>query len=183
MPKRGARDSTHQGHRGRLRERFLKGGADALADYELLELALFYTKPQGDMKPVAKALLKIGVDDVPGYFTPDVLDMGMKTSAVTSVTPRQAAEQGLTILDVRGINEYNEAHIPDAYHIAMGDIPQRMGDLPMDQPFVLQCGMGVRSQLVWSLLERAGFTNMLNLAGGLDAWRPGRLGGGGAWHR
>jgi DNA repair protein RadC len=46
------------GHRERLRERFLKGGSDALADYELLELVLFRALPRGDVKPLAKELLK-----------------------------------------------------------------------------------------------------------------------------
>lgn len=45
------------GHRERLRERFLAGGADALPDYELLELALFAAIPRRDVKPLAKALL------------------------------------------------------------------------------------------------------------------------------
>jgi len=47
----------HLGHRQRLRERFLAGGAEALADYELLELVLFGANPRGDTKPLAKALL------------------------------------------------------------------------------------------------------------------------------
>lgn len=46
------------GHRKRLRERFLKGGETALADYELLELLLCQAKLRGDMKPLAKALIK-----------------------------------------------------------------------------------------------------------------------------
>ncbi|MDB5733476.1 MAG: hypothetical protein JWN16_113 [Alphaproteobacteria bacterium] len=45
------------GHRERLRERFLKGGADAMPDYELLELTLFAAIPRRDTKPLAKALL------------------------------------------------------------------------------------------------------------------------------
>jgi DNA repair protein RadC len=45
------------GHRDRLRERFLAGGADALPDYELLELALYAALPRRDVKPLAKALL------------------------------------------------------------------------------------------------------------------------------
>jgi DNA repair protein RadC len=53
-------DSTNngtEGHRMRLRARFLKGGADAMPDYELLELTLFATLPRRDTKPLAKALL------------------------------------------------------------------------------------------------------------------------------
>ncbi len=46
------------GHRSRLRERFLKGGEIAIADYELLEMVLFAAKPRGDVKPLAKKLLK-----------------------------------------------------------------------------------------------------------------------------
>jgi DNA repair protein RadC len=46
------------GHRERLRERFLKGGSDALADYELLELVLFRAIARRDLKPLAKNLLK-----------------------------------------------------------------------------------------------------------------------------
>jgi DNA repair protein RadC len=45
------------GHRDRLRERFATAGADALAEYELLELLLFRLIPRSDTKPVAKALL------------------------------------------------------------------------------------------------------------------------------
>ncbi|MDX1703663.1 MAG: DNA repair protein RadC [Altererythrobacter ishigakiensis] len=46
------------GHRARLRDRLLNGGAEALADYEVLENLLFAAMRQGDTKPVAKALLK-----------------------------------------------------------------------------------------------------------------------------
>ena len=46
------------GHRDRLRARFRENGGAALADYELLELALFRALPRRDTKPLAKALLK-----------------------------------------------------------------------------------------------------------------------------
>src|ERR1700724_542131 len=48
----------YHGHRERLRERFRTAGPDAVSDYELLELVLFSAQPRGDMKPLAKALLK-----------------------------------------------------------------------------------------------------------------------------
>jgi DNA repair protein RadC len=48
----------HTGHRQRLRERLLSHGAATLPDYELLEVLLFAAKPLGDVKPIAKALLK-----------------------------------------------------------------------------------------------------------------------------
>jgi DNA repair protein RadC len=51
-------DTGPAGHRERLRARFHKGGADALPDYELLELTLFAVIPRRDTKPLAKTLLK-----------------------------------------------------------------------------------------------------------------------------
>ncbi len=58
---RGLKDSAgtphHAGHRERLRRRFLTAGAEALADYELLELVLFRAIPRRDCKPLAKELI------------------------------------------------------------------------------------------------------------------------------
>jgi len=47
----------YHGHRERLRGRFRDAGADALSDYELLELLLFRALPRRDVKPLAKTLL------------------------------------------------------------------------------------------------------------------------------
>lgn len=51
-------DDHKLGHRERLKARFRKGGVDALADYELLELVLMMAIPRRDVKPLAKTLLK-----------------------------------------------------------------------------------------------------------------------------
>ncbi len=48
----------HSGHRERLRGRFLNRGADALEDYELLEMVLFNAIPRCDVKPLAKTLIQ-----------------------------------------------------------------------------------------------------------------------------
>jgi DNA repair protein RadC len=45
------------GHRGRLQERLLNGGAEALPDYEILEMLLAASNPRGDTKPLAKKLI------------------------------------------------------------------------------------------------------------------------------
>ena len=47
----------YHGHRERLRDRFREAGADALSDYELLEMVLFRALPRRDVKPLAKALI------------------------------------------------------------------------------------------------------------------------------
>ena len=58
MPDSKLEKSLNVGHRKRLRDRFLKAGASALSDYEILEMVLFMAQPRGDMKPTAKKLLR-----------------------------------------------------------------------------------------------------------------------------
>src|SRR3954462_15179270 len=54
----GFDDEPHyHGHRERLRQRFRSAGADALSDYELLEMVLFRALPRRDVKPLAKSLI------------------------------------------------------------------------------------------------------------------------------
>jgi DNA repair protein RadC len=55
-PASAARPHYH-GHRERLRERFRAAGADALSDYEMMEMVLFRALPRRDVKPLAKALI------------------------------------------------------------------------------------------------------------------------------
>ena len=57
-PQELAESPAHSGHRKRLRKRFLAAGADALADYELMELMLFLAQPRGDVKPLAKRIIR-----------------------------------------------------------------------------------------------------------------------------
>ena len=53
----GVAEPHYHGHRQRLRARFREAGAEALSDYELLELLLFRVMPRRDVKPLAKALV------------------------------------------------------------------------------------------------------------------------------
>ena len=55
----GKMPSYIRDHRSRLRDRFLRGGAQAVPDYELLELVLFRAIPRRDVKPLARALIEI----------------------------------------------------------------------------------------------------------------------------
>ncbi|MEO1264955.1 MAG: DNA repair protein RadC [Pseudomonadota bacterium] len=79
--------SPHAGHRHRLRERLAVGGADAMPDYELLEMVLFRAKSRGDTKPLAKAL--IGEF---GSFAGVVQASDRRLSAVNGVGPAAIAE-------------------------------------------------------------------------------------------
>lgn len=90
-------------HRERLRQRFLSGGADALPDYELLELLLILAIPRKDVKPLAKLLLaRFG--SLPGVLNakPESLMEvdGIKEVAATALKVVQAAAQRLARQEV-----------------------------------------------------------------------------------
>ncbi len=92
-------DKPHYlGHRQRLRERFLKGGPEALADHELLELVLFLARPRSDVKPLAKRLLK-HFGNFAGVISaqPEALKEipGLGESGVAALKSVQAAAQRL----------------------------------------------------------------------------------------
>ena len=64
----------HDGHRDRLRQRFLKSGGESVADYELLELLLFSAIPRRDVKPLAKQLIS-QFGGLPGVMAADAQDL------------------------------------------------------------------------------------------------------------
>ena len=94
----------HMGHRDRLRERFLKGGIDALADYEILELILFLALPRRDVKPLAKKLIQ-NFGSFNGVFHASVNDLtkfGLSETTAISIKTIEAASFHLMKQDVMG---------------------------------------------------------------------------------
>ncbi len=76
----------------------------------------------------------------------------------------------LVLLDVREPWEWGVCRIPGSITISLGEIPARTEELSRDVEIVVLCHHGIRSQHASMFLERAGFTNIKNLVGGIDAW-------------
>lgn len=74
------------------------------------------------------------------------------------------------LLDVREPWEYDLARIPGSRLLPMGEIMNRMDELDAAAEIVVICHHGVRSRQVGHLLESRGFTDIINLRGGVDAW-------------
>lgn len=83
---------------------------------------------------------------------------------------RQAAGERLFVLDVREPAEYADGHIAGSKLIPLGRLANHTSGLPQDQPIVAVCRSGNRSSVAQDVLKRAGFTNVLNLRGGMLAW-------------
>ncbi len=74
------------------------------------------------------------------------------------------------LLDVREPWEFERCHIEGAVSLPMNGIPARLAELPRDRDIVVICHHGVRSYHVARFLDHNGFTRVINLTGGVDAW-------------
>ena len=74
------------------------------------------------------------------------------------------------LLDVREPWEFEICHITDSKLIPMGKIPMLIAELNPLQEIILICHHGIRSRQVGLYLQAQGFTKLINLQGGLDAW-------------
>lgn len=105
-------DSRH-GHRKRLRERLLKAGGSSLADYELLEIILFLSQPRGDVKPLAKELLK-KFSSLQGVFQASARELeSVKGFGTTSTACFRAVHALSERLAVSDLNKKSVLSDPD----------------------------------------------------------------------
>ncbi|HET7037845.1 MAG TPA: rhodanese-like domain-containing protein [Thermomicrobiaceae bacterium] len=83
----------------------------------------------------------------------------------------QRARSGqAVIVDVREPEELEEASVPGALHIPLGQLAQRAGELPQDRELLLFCRSGNRSSFATAYLRQAGRNDAVNVAGGIIAW-------------
>jgi rhodanese-related sulfurtransferase len=86
-----------------------------------------------------------------------------------------AEREDVVILDVREQDEWDAGHIPGALFIPMSEIQGRLSEVPSDKTVIVQCRSGNRSSQVTDYLQQQGFTNIRNMAGGLNAWQAAGL--------
>ena len=132
----------------------------------------------GAERESALRLGRIGFDHVIGF-----LDGGMASAAArpelvsetTRVSPERAAEQvaanpNLKVIDIRAAGERAAKSIERSTHVPLQRLVEDIRNLPRDTPLLVHCAGGYRSSVAASLLQREGFTNVSELAGGLAAW-------------
>ena len=98
---------------------------------------------------------------------PEPQEIAVPELTVTALQQALASDQPPLLLDVREPYEWRQVHIPQALHIPMNDIPQRLAELPPSQPIVVFCAHGSRSYSVAGYLIEQGYTAS-SLAGGIS---------------
>jgi hydroxyacylglutathione hydrolase len=131
----------------------------------------------------ALRLGRIGFDHVIGYLAGGLRSAdGSAARIVTTerlsaeVAARRLGEHGApAVVDVRAPGERTQKRIEGSLHIPLTRLTERMADIPADRPVLVHCAGGYRSSIAASLLQRAGRTNVSELAGGITAWEAAGL--------
>lgn len=98
-----------------------------------------------------------------------------------NLSPAQATlkinREEAVVVDVRESNEWTNGHIPNARHIALGQLEKRLHEIEKfkDRPVIVCCASGNRSANACKQLQKAGFSQVFNLAGGVTAWGEANL--------
>jgi hydroxyacylglutathione hydrolase len=124
-----------------------------------------------------RALARVGLDEVRGYLDGGLekwIAAGYPVTHVRQLTPAEFVEvtrdAPMHVVDVRTVEEWNTGHIRGAQHIMGGGLAERLAELPRQTTLAIVCGSGYRSTVAASVLERAGFDDIVNITGGMAAW-------------
>jgi len=104
-----------------------------------------------------------------------------RISGIKQVAPQEAVmlfnHQDALVLDVREQSEWSDGHISKAKHIPLGQLKNKLSELEKfkGKPIIAVCRSGSRSGHACNILKKAGFDNLHNLAGGMQAWEQAGL--------
>ena len=125
------------------------------------------------MDDLTRKLMRIGLDNIFGFvdvgkikelYTGDLSKSNMVT--IDTVKANKDAE----IIDIRGVAEFNSGHIVGAKNVFIGTLLQNLDKVPKDKPVIMHCQGGDRAAIGYSLLVKAGYTNIANYSGGINEW-------------
>jgi hydroxyacylglutathione hydrolase len=127
----------------------------------------------------ATQLLRVGLDRVEGYVAGGFdawRDAALPTASIGMMAPSElktsrAEHEPLTLIDVRTAKEWREGHVEGSINIPLGDLPARIDEIPRGARIATMCEAGFRSSLAASLLAREGLEPIVNLEGGMAAYR------------
>ena len=94
-------------------------------------------------------------------------EQGVPTTDISAIP--DTIPDDLVVLDVREGHEWNAGHIDGAFHIPLGELQARVGELDPSVHTVVVCHLGGRSARATSWLHAQGH-DVVNLAGGMEMW-------------
>jgi len=127
-------------------------------------------------------LARVGIEVLDGYLAGGVgawkqAGLPLTTLPQTSAQDleRQLQSRQVQVLDVRRAPEWQAGHIEQAIWWPLDNFKVSPPEIDRDVPLAVHCKSGYRSMIAASLLQRAGFRRVINVAGGFDAWQQAKL--------
>jgi len=130
-------------------------------------------------------LARVGIEELRGYLAGGVAawqKAGLPLVKTAQISPQELNQKlldgswrALDVLDVRREGEWQAGHIAEVQCRALDTFPQGLPAMDRERPVAVHCKGGYRSMIACSLLERAGHGNVINVAGGFDAWHAAGL--------
>lgn len=133
----------------------------------------------GGIDEAVRDLSMIGIERVVAWTGHNVLatwkseDRKLETTTQWDVEEMKLCvrDDAVTVIDVRSPSEFASGHIRGATNIPLGVVGPRAGEIPAGKPIVVHCQGGTRSSIAASVLQARGVKNVINLTGGIGAWR------------
>ena len=130
------------------------------------------------MDHLARGLAGIGLDRVAGYWNAEVIDewrssgRRLQTSRAISLEELvdAVAADRVTAVDVRSPAEWAAGHLAGARNFPLGDLEQRLGELPRGRLLAVHCQTGARAAMAASLLLARGIPDVRLYGGGFAEW-------------
>ncbi len=121
-------------------------------------------------------LARVGMENVAGYLEDGMAAWfreGFAVEQVPQVTVQDLHREigHLQVIDVRQPGEWDQAHIAQAVLKPLPKLTALLDGMDPGIPVAVHCKSGYRSSIGTSLLKRAGFANVMNIIGGIDAWK------------
>jgi len=137
---------------------------------------------QEELSEARMRLARVGLEDARGYLKGGVKgwsEAGLPLSQLSQINVEALREQlqssGVQVLDVRREPEWEAGHIEGAAWWPLDNFKVAPPEIDHAIPIAVHCKSGYRSMIACSLLQRAGFQNVVNVVGGFDAWQLARL--------
>ena len=125
------------------------------------------------MDDLTRKLMRIGLDNIYGYIS-DVNSVGIELQKADVIDIEEfktyIGKENVQIIDVRGVTEYEAAHIEGAENLFVGTLPDNLDKINKEKQIVIHCQAGDRSALAYSILAKNGFKNVKNYSGGMKEW-------------
>ena len=126
----------------------------------------------------ALRLGRIGFDHVAGFLEGGLASAADRERLIVATerlgadvaASRLASDTAAVLIDLRSPAERAQKRIDGSLHIPLNHLMERVADIPPRRPLILHCAGGYRSSIAASLLQREGFTDVSELAGGIAAW-------------